>query len=142
MANRDTVLMAVLECGTLDMSVLDDVQYDLDEIVDELFAEGLRPSLNLIMQEVFRKAVEEMADFVEQEIDATTEVQKNASDCEWAVYLNEKLGALRQLNPLEDIDYYCNCLDTSVYFVKNEDLYREYLPEAVEAIERHTGFSL
>ncbi len=36
--------MALLECGSLDLQILDDVGYDLGEIVEELQAEGIKES--------------------------------------------------------------------------------------------------
>ena len=36
MSNKDRLLMAILECGDADLSVLDDTQYDLGEIVGNL----------------------------------------------------------------------------------------------------------
>lgn len=43
------------------------------------------------------------------------------------------------LNPIEDMDYYCNCLDTHVY-MKHIDFYRKYLPDTVEEIEAQMGW--
>ena len=55
MTGTESLLCSVLDCGILDLSILDDVGYDLGEIYDELIAEGIRPTLNLITGEIFEK---------------------------------------------------------------------------------------
>ena len=141
MTNRDKALTAFLECGTDDLSILDDVEYDVGKIIENLYAEGVRPSLNAITSTVFRMGKEEMAALLAEEIrNAQDELDANP-DYDKTVALNELLFALGQLNPNDDIDWHCNCLDTNVYFVRNEELYRIYLPDAIETVEAHMGFS-
>ena len=142
MANRDEVLMAVLECGTMDLSVLDDVGYDLAGIVGDLFDDGIKPTLNAIMDRVFRESVDEMAELVKQELEETLDEQESEHDYEETVWLNEKAMSLRQMNPVEDIEWYCNCLDSGLYFTRNAELYQTYLPDAIKTVEGKTGFSL
>lgn len=130
MINQNSVLMAVLECGTDDLSILDDIGYDLGDIVEELIAGGIRPTLNAITGEVFRRGVEELTQRIN---DRLCEPEDGDND--------EVKAELRILNPKKDINWFCNCLDTHVYFVKNEEIYREYLPEAIKDIEDNMGFS-
>lgn len=143
LTNRDIVLMAFLQCGTLDFSVLDDIGYDLEDIVDELLDDGIKPTLNAITDMVFRKGVAEMSEYVSQMLEETevwmdtivSNESREYEDCK------KQLEELKLLNPDKDIEWYCNCLDTSVWFAKNSDIYREYLPEAVEAVEGNMGFN-
>jgi hypothetical protein len=143
MANRDIVLMAVLECGTLDLEVLDDVEYDLGQIVDELFESEIKPTLNNIMATVFQKGVYELADYVEEEIQMQLAMKAmffNEGSMEYAKCA-EKVKELLTLCPEEDVGYYCNCIDTSVFFEKNEELYRKLLPDKIAKVEEHMGYS-
>lgn len=55
--------------------------------------------------------------------------------------LEEKLEALESLDTGEDIDWFCNCLDTSIWFAENEDIYREYLADEISDVEDNMGFS-
>lgn len=53
-----------------------------------------------------------------------------------------ELEQLRLLEPDEDVGGFFNYLDTHAYFEKNEEIYRAYLPEALEAFEDNTGLRL
>lgn len=91
MANRDAVLMAVLECGTADLELLDDVEYDLGGIVEDLYGEDVKPTLNAIMERVFRKGVEELKGHLADEISHSEGAYSDDPDYEETVRLNEKL---------------------------------------------------
>lgn len=142
MSATDSLLMSLLECGSADLGILDDVGYDLGEIADDLLANGIKPTLNDITDEIFRKGqyelgrkVEEAIEEIERELDDTEEDAKEYEE------LQEKLSALEDLNTEEDVDWFCNCLDTSVWFVNNEEIYRKYLADEIKEIEDDMGFS-
>lgn len=141
MTNRDKALTAFLECGTDDLGVLDDIGYDVGKIIEKLYEEGLRPSLNAITSTVFRMGVDELTALLSEEIRNAHEELEANPDYEETVALNERLFALGQLNPNDDIEWFCNCLDTSVRFTQNEELYRMYLADAIETVEGRMGFS-
>lgn len=130
MSNQNAVLMAVLECGTGYLSVLDDIGYDLVGIVEELLEEGIKPTLNAITGEVFRKGVEELKQCISDRLCNPSE-----DDSE------EVLDAIRSLNPERDIDWFCNCMDTHIYFQENEAIYREHLADEISQVEENMGFS-
>ena len=144
--NQNTILKAVLHCGTMDLSILDDIEYDLGEIVEELIDEGIQPTLNQIMSEVFRKATEDMTEAVNEEIMYTREdlddLDEDEEEQETFHILQEKLSELLKLNPEEDIDWYCNCLDTSIYIKRNSEIYNRYMTDAVEKIGNLAGFPI
>lgn len=129
-ANQNIVLRTVLDCGTDDLCALDDIGYDVGNIVENLLAEGIKPTLNAITAEVFRNGVEELTQLVSERCCEPNEVDDE-----------ETLEALRSLNPERDIEWYCNCLDTHVYFVRNEEIYRKYLSEEIKTVEDNMGFS-
>lgn len=133
MTNQDIILTTVLKCGTEDLHILDDVQYDLSEIVDDLIDEGIRPTLNAITSMVFYTAAMDLAYHIKEQI---SELEQNERSNEE----DKELNALRKLDTSKDIGWYCNCLDTSVYFVQNEAVYKKYIPEKIKEIEEQTGF--
>ena len=130
MSNQNIVMKAILECGTDDFCVLDDIGYDLGDIVDNLLAEGIKPTLNAITGRVFRQGVEELTQLISDRL-----CEPDADDSE------EVLTAIRSLNPEKDIGWFCNCLDTHVYFLQNEPIYREYLADEIAQVEESMGFS-
>ena len=143
--NRDDVLVALLDCGNLDLSILDNVEYDLCEIIYDLRHEGIRPTLALIMGEVFLKGVSDMKGYIDEMIVSTRGESKDAmldGDHETASRCARKLAALHKLDPEEDIAWDFNYIGTDIGFVKNEEVYRQYLPDAIKAVEDGIGFSL
>lgn len=130
MSNQNVVLKAILECGTDDLLVLDDIGYDLEDIVDDLTAEGVKPTLNAITGTVFRKGVEELTQLISDRL-----CEPGEDDSE------EVLAAIRSLNPEKDIGWFCNCLDTHIYFQENETIYREHLADEISQVEESMVFS-
>lgn len=144
MSGTDSLLMSLLECGILDLSILDDVGYDLGDIADELIGEGIKPTLNAITGEIFRKGQEELREKLKDAIEDVKQGMEEAEDEEDAEEyekLKEKLEALESLDPEEDIDWFCNCLDTSIWFRENEEIYREYLSNEISDVEDNMGFA-
>ena len=143
-SNRDYVLMATLNCGELDLGLLDGVGYDLCEIVSDLREEGIQPTLSLIMNEVFCKGVSDMKEYLDEMIEETRSEGEEAmwgGDHEAAVRSARKLADLHKLNPEEDITWDFNYIATDVGFAKNGELYRLYLPSSIKEIESNIGFS-
>lgn len=66
--NTEILLCSFLECGTLDLSILDDVEYDLGEIVEDLQAEGIKPTLNVITSKIFYKGQDELREKLSEKI--------------------------------------------------------------------------
>ena len=140
MSAIENVCCALLDCGYLDIQILEDVEYDLGEIVEELLANDIKPTLNIITGEIFRKGIEEMEDAVRQAMQNVADNQLIEYDDEEYEKLEEQFDELESLNPKEDIEYFCNCLNTSIYFVNNEEIYRKYLLDEISAIEDNMGF--
>ena len=59
MSALDGLLFVLLDCGSLDISILDDVGYDLGDIAVELQEEGVKVTLNNITDAIFRKGQDE-----------------------------------------------------------------------------------
>ena len=145
MSNKDRLLMAVLECGDADLSVLDDTQYDLGEIVDNLKINGSSISLNSITDEIFRKGRAELKQAVKNAIQSRKDLQHETDDTEEGEMeyesLQEEIDALESLDPDKDMNWYCNWLDTSCWLSENEAVYWEYLEEEIKSIEDNMGFT-
>lgn len=138
------ILMVLLECGSLDLRILDDVGYDLGEIVEELQAGGIKPTLNAITREIFRKGQRELVEAVEGAIEERKDQQADTDDAEKgeAEYdrLQDEIDELESLDPEDDMEWFCNCIDTSCWFSNNEEIYQKYIPEAISNIEDNMGF--
>lgn len=141
---RDDLLMTILECGSMDLGILDDVGYDLGEIVQDLIDMGLKPTLNAITNAIFIKGQYELQEAVEEKILEKKQEQDELSNCEGhenEYYISQKeIDELASLNPMEDMSWFCNCLDTSCWLEDNEGIYMKYLSEEIEEIENNMGF--
>lgn len=141
MSSLDSLLFVLLGCGSLDISILDDVGYDLGDIAVELQEEGVKVTLNNITDAIFRKGQEELEDALENKI---SELEDERDDCEEDSEeydeLQEQIDELESCDPGEDVEWFCNCLDTSIWFSQNEDVYRKYLEDEISDIEDNMGF--
>ena len=164
------VLMHLLECGQCDLSILDDIKYDLDDILDELVEEN-RLSLENLLIAVFNKGVDELYDLAtkvipeiiddlkildktlpkqsdsaevidkkEAELDENDVYLSEKYDIEWGDDIPEYIKEIGAINPFNDIDWYINCLDTHIYIVKHQDIYRRFFADQISEIEDKIGF--
>ncbi len=134
MTGRESLLTAILDCGTDDLSLLDDVQYDWDDIFKRL--EDDTHDLNSVMREVFQVGYEDIQIAVVNHI-CDLESSGNLDDDE-----ADELTLLRELDASEDFDSYHNYLDTHVWCRNHADTYRKYMMEALEEFEENTGFCI
>lgn len=141
MTGAESLLCSLLDCGTLDLAILDDVGYDLGEIAEELQDEGIKPTLNAITGEIFRKGQEELSEKLEEKIDELeSERDEYDEDSDEYEELQEQIDELECCDPERDVDWFCNCLDTSIWFSQNEEIYRKYLKDEISEIEDNMGF--
>ena len=68
MTGAESLLCSLLECGTCDLSILDDVGYDLGEIAEDLQSSGIKPTLNAITDEIFTKGQRELKEALDDKI--------------------------------------------------------------------------
>lgn len=149
----EDLLMVILECGSLDLKILADCQYDAEEIVEDLKANGIHISLNNITNGIFekgqndlRKAVDEKKEEVEEEIESLLDEKDNEEDRKEKNRIKAELKKLEavllqleSLDPVDDMQWYCNCLDTSCWLHKYET-YKEHLSDEISRIEDEMGF--
>ena len=143
---RSDLIRAILDCGIDDLSILDDAEADMFEIVDHMKFEGVELSLNNILAEVFKEGIYRLGQAV-KELRAELEKERKAGQIsdesadKW-----EKLNRYC-LNPEEDFGYYVNCRDTSLYFhtdheKEKQEIYEELFGEELQALVDYTGFAI
>lgn len=160
MSVKDSILTYLLDCGTVDLDMLEDIGYDMDEIIEEL-QENDNLSLHSIFETVFRRAGEELAEAFEEQkeeirscieyelktereecIESGEMTEEELEETEEHISLINDLKLLTDdtLDPENDITYYLNCLDTHVY-LENLDFYQRYMENTIDDIEDKMGFS-
>lgn len=142
MANTDmwkSILCELLNCGYLDINILDDADEDFVlEAIENLRFEGLEISLNTITSEMFWKARADIVSAVENRKEELKDYEANESieDDE-----RKELTEIAALKPDEDIEWFCNYLDTSIYIVNGKyDVYKEYFGDLLDELEGKMGF--
>lgn len=145
-SSREDFLMNLLNCGVLDLKLIDGVGYDWCDILDgetlgEMLSDGSgqRETLNYIMRRVVEFGIDQLTTAV---ADRICELEAIPDERELDVDEEEELEALRTLNPEEDIESYHNFIDTHVWFENNADVYRTYLQEALDDFTEGTGFEI
>lgn len=145
-SSREDFLMNLLNCGILDLKLIDDVGYDWCDILDgetlgEMLSDGSRQreTLNYIMRRVVEFGIEQLTTAV---ADRICELEAILNERELDADEEEELEALRTLNPEEDIESYHNFIDTHVWFENNADVYRTYLQEVLDDFAEGTGFEI
>ena len=158
MTTRESVLIKLLDCGTADLSVLDDIEYDLDNIIDECLGDN-DVSLHGILRRVFYQAAGDLCCRFDDKTDEIREsiikaldeekdfvanghmTQEDLEECPEHKQLVKDLELLDNnlLHPDVDMQFYLNYLDTHVS-VKHIDFYRRYMEDEVEEVERNMGF--
>lgn len=164
------LLAHLLNCGTDDLSILDDIKYDIIDIVDDLSDDYFTPSLNNIIHEVFRKGIGELDDYIhdtkydiiaELRIleDGLSEIHDNVNDkidtlsseiidimqkygVEYSEDATRYISELKELDPFDDIQYYENCADSDISIVRHQDIYRRFYADKIFDIEDSMGFTM
>lgn len=139
MANTEmwkSILCELLDCGYLDLQILDDADEDcVLEAIDDLEGNGIDISLNGITDSMFYRAQYTITEAVNERIDELEGDVETLSEDE-----QNELMEIKELNPDEDISWYCNCLDTGIYINEHEDVYWKYFKDVLDDLENKTGF--
>lgn len=158
MTMQECILTKLLDCGSADLSLLEDINYDLDEILDNLM-ENRDLTINSLFREVFRMGAMELKEeldsqneCIEENIKETLEEAKveyinsgftekeYENDADYKKLISDlELLHSGELDPEKDIDYYCNFIDTHV-FMKHIDFYRDWMESEVKSIEYKMGW--
>jgi len=135
---RDWLLCSMLKCGYLDLEMLDDIKYDWGDILKQIDYPDEEVTFNDLIGGAFELGACNIAETVENRINdlKVTQMERKLDEDE-----KQELEDLRSLNPAQDIQGYFNCLDARIWFADNEDIYRKYVPEALESFEDNTGLT-
>ena len=158
-------MTTILDCGYADLELLEDIKYDLDDIILEL-KKNNDLSFNNLLIDVFERGAMELKeefnlqkDEIKQTISDLLQGKKDElispADSELS---DEQLEELlendegyqellsdlnlindNELNPEYDIDYYCNYIDTHVY-IRHLGFYQKWLPEFLDSVEDNMGW--
>lgn len=160
MTTYEAILTEILDCGTADLSMLNDIKYDLYDIIQECMNDDCL-SLHGIFQGVFYIAAdtlqckfdeqkddirEVILEALEEEkrefIDSGEMTEEELAECDEHKELIADLELLNnnKLHPESDVDFYLNYLDTHVY-MKHIDFYRRWMKDDVDMIEDDMGWT-
>ena len=135
----EDIACAVLGCGTADLTLLNDVRYDVPEIILGLMTGNYGEfNINDVMREVFRIGIMDLDEAIDRELD---EIGRTDEDGDPADIRAER-AALYMLRPEEDIQSFHNFLDTHIWIENHAEDYENYLGWALDEFEENTGFSL
>lgn len=142
MANTEmwkSILCELLDCGYLDLNILDDADEDyVLEAIENCKANGIPVSLNAITDAMFMEAQTRINGEWDARLDELGSDEANGYADEDEL---KELEAIKELNPEEDITWYCNCLDTGIYITNDKyDVYKEYFGDLLEELEGKMGF--
>lgn len=135
-SNAEMLLCAILDCGIADLSVIEDCEYDMEEIAEECRFQFGKVSLNGMSECIFYKGKRGIQDAIDDRINEIEDIDEESRTSDE----REEYVDLLSLNPYEDIEEFHNFLDTSVWFKKNGSLYKKYVPSALERFEQNTGY--
>lgn len=164
------VMMHLLKCGLCDLSMLDKIEYDLEDILDELTENNSLSLENIVIQAVL-KGVDELeelvnfykpdviedlqildeclpkktdsADIITQKadaLDANAIYLSNKYDIEYGDLIPKYIEMLSEINPSDDVRFYFNFLCSNIYFENHGDIYRRFFSDQISEIERKIGF--
>ena len=137
MSAKDSLLLTLLGCGTLDLEMLEDIHYDFDDVIDRLDGLSIQEAgFNGLMRAVVDVGIIHIQEALEEKL---AELHGYRDEGVMTEGDKRELQALEQLDPDRDIRSYHNCLDTSVWFEQNGSAYRRYLSEAIDSFEENTG---
>lgn len=153
MTKQEEILTNLLDCGTDDLKLLEDIEYDLYDILEYL-KEYVSFNINTIFREVFKKgaidlnyAFRKREEEIREQILEEMQTAKNEypdydfeNDEEYQTFVNDlDLLDSGKLCPMEDLDYYLNYQDTHVY-MEHIEFYRKYMSDVVDTIETNMGW--
>lgn len=135
--NREDFLMQVLDCGVLDLKLIDDVNYEWAEILE--YGGDTSYQLNWLMRKVFEYGFSKIEEAVNDRI---CELEAIPNERELEPDEEQELAELRELEPSEDFESFHNFIDTHVWCEKHKDIYRKYMQEALDDFADGTGFEI
>ncbi len=155
---KDEILQTIFGGGSLDWNMLDKCEYDFEDIYEDMkmfcssyedfdFNSILLGAIDLykyhIQDKLDEKITETESDL--KELERYIDESNGNVDIEYIddkKRLEQQLEDLQSLYANDDIEYFTNYLDTSIFIVNDEvrALYKKYLEEEVEKENELIGF--
>lgn len=150
---QEKILTTLLDCGVADLSVLNDVGYDVTSMVEELQSDG-RLSLNNLMNEVFWRGVSDVNDaFLYNREDIITDIEAEINDVKDEEEAAEEYSDeyIQLLNDLELAQNWQDLTDAGNWDCETNGLYNEvsikhleflkkWMPNEVSDAETNMGY--
>lgn len=142
MANTEmwkSILCELLDCGYLDLNILDDADEDyVLDAIEDCKDNGISVSLNTITDCMFTRAQIDINDTLNARLDDLKNYEADGVIEDGEL---KELEEIKELDPEDDISWYCNCLDTGIYIINDKyDVYKEYFGDLMEELENKMGF--
>lgn len=139
-SSREDFLMTILDCGQLDLKLIDDVEYDWCDVLAQLELNccGSR-KLPAIMSAVFSLGKSNLTEAIGTRIDYLEDTKETYGISEDQ---ETELKELKQLDPFEDLEEFHNYIDTHITCVQHSDIYKAYLEKELEDFADGTGFEI
>ena len=155
---KDDILQTIFGGGTLDWEMLEKCEYDFEDIYKNMkmfcssyedfdFNSILLGAIDLykyhIQDKIDEKITETESDL--KELERYIDENNGNVDIEYVddkKRLEQKLEDLQKLYATDDIEYFTNYLDTSIFILNDEirALYKKYLKEEIKAENELIGF--
>lgn len=155
---KDEILQTIFGGGTLDWEMLEKCEYDFEDIYKNMkmfcssyedfdFNSILLGAIDLykyhIQDKIDEKITETESDL--KELERYIDENNGNVDIEYVddkKRLEQKLEDLQKLYATDDIEYFTNYLDTSIFIINDEirALYKKYLKEEIKAENELIGF--
>lgn len=155
---KDEILQTIFGGGTLDWEMLEKCEYDFEDIYKNMkmfcssyedfdFNSILLGAIDLykyhIQDKIDEKITETESDL--KELERYIDENNGNVDIEYVddkKRLEQKLEDLQKLYATDDIEYFTNYLDTSIFILNDEirALYKKYLKEEIKAENELIGF--
>ena len=155
---KDEILQTIFGGGTLDWEMLEKCEYDFEDIYKNMkmfcssyedfdFNSILLGAIDLykyhIQDKIDEKITETESDL--KELERYSDENNGNVDIEYVddkKRLEQKLEDLQKLYATDDIEYFTNYLDTSIFILNDEirALYKKYLKEEIKAENELIGF--
>ena len=132
LTQQQCILTKLLNCGSCDLEMLEDIQYDLDDLLDDL-EENNNLSLNSLFDAVFYKGQFDLREAYDNLLaDLNAEIENDED-------VQRQIEELEELDVNKDMSWFTNCQDTHVY-LENYNTYMKYLEDEIRKIEDNMGF--
>lgn len=139
MTGAEALFCQMFSCGSADLKLLDDVEYDWDDVLQQMDFPYEGMNFNDLLRAIFDVGFIQIRDAVNDRLDELMGREEHG----WLTDEERvELRELRRLDPDNDFSTYCNCIDTHVYCEKHGGLYQQYMQHALDAFEDNTGWGI